>query len=86
MYHDPDLSQYSANSGNAINGKLQQLLKIFTHIPGADTIVAQEVAAMGRTKKTTPTKAVSTLVPATPKAKKRKVIKEEEEEEISEED
>lgn len=84
MYRDPALEAYSANSGNAINGKLQQLLRKFSGIPGAADIVAQEVADL-KNKKATPTKPAVTILPATPKSKRRKVAKEEEEE-LSEED
>jgi hypothetical protein len=50
-------------------------LKKFTSVPGAALIVAEEVAALSKVKKTTPGK-----VPATPISKKRKAAKEEEEE------
>jgi hypothetical protein len=85
MYRDPALQAYSANSGNAINGKLQQLLKKFSGISGAADIVAQEVAGL-KNKKTTPTKPAANKIPATPQSKRRKVAKEEdEEEELSQE-
>jgi hypothetical protein len=84
MYRDPALQAYSANFGNAINGKLQQVLKKFSGIAGAADIVAQEVADL-KNKKTTPTKPAANKAPATPKSKKRKVVKEKGEE-VSEED
>lgn len=84
MYRDPALQNYSANSGNAINGKLQQLLKKFNVVPGAATIVAEEVAALSKNKKTNPTKPRATTA-TTPKPKKRRIVKEETEDELSEE-
>ena len=83
MYRDPALQAYSANFGNAINGKLQQLLKKFSGIPGAADIIAQEVADL-KNKNTTPTKPAAGMVTSTPKSKKRKVVKVEEKELIDE--
>ena len=60
------------------------MLKKFAMVPGAATIVAEEVAALGKNRKTTPTKPTAGTIPGTPKSKKRKAVKEEEE--FSEED
>lgn len=55
-------------------------MKKFSTVPGAAAIVAEEVAALGKNRKTTPTKPTAGKMPGTPKPKKRKVVKEEEEE------
>jgi hypothetical protein len=71
IYKTPALDEFSGNSGNVINMKIQQLLKKFSNIPGAATIVAEEVAALTKTKKsTTPTKPKAK--PTTPKKRKVK--------------
>jgi hypothetical protein len=75
IYKTPALDEFSGNSGNIINVKLQQLLKKFNNIPGAATIVAEEVAALTKTKKSTsPTKPKAT----TPKKRKVKDVGESE--------
>ena len=61
------------------------MLKKFNMVPEAATIVTEEVAALGKNRKITPTKPTACKMPETPKSKKRKVVKEEEEE-ISRED
>lgn len=78
------MQAYSANFGNAINGKLQQLLKKFSGIPGAADIVAQEMADL-KNKKTTPTKPAAGMVTSTPKSKRKRAVRVEEEE-LSDED
>jgi hypothetical protein len=47
------------------------MLKKFATVPGAGTIVTEEVAALGKNRKTTPTKLNGIKIPTTPKAKKR---------------
>jgi hypothetical protein len=80
IYRTPALEPFSGHGCSAINAKLQQLLKKFTSVPGAATIVAEEVAALSKIKRTTPTKPTASKLPATPISKKRKAVKEEEEE------
>jgi hypothetical protein len=57
IYETPELQPWSNNGGSKINQKIQQLLKkLGSTIPGAAEIVAEEVAALTKTKKsTTPT-------------------------------
>jgi hypothetical protein len=77
FYAEPALSQWAGNGGSNINNKLQQLLRKFGNsIPGAAEVVKEEVAALSA-KKNTPTKPKG---PATPKAKKRRVVKSEDNE------
>jgi hypothetical protein len=56
------------------------MLKKFTTVPGAAAIVVEEVAALGKNRKTTPTKPNASKMRGSPKSKKRKVVKKEEEE------
>lgn len=75
LYAEPALHPWSPNGASKINVKIQQLLKRFeATVPGAAEVVKEEVAALS-SKKNTPTKPKE---PATPKAKKRKVVKSEE--------
>jgi hypothetical protein len=77
LYAEPALQPWSPNGASKINVKIQQLLKRFEGtVPGAAEVVKEEVAALS-TKKKPPTKPKS---PATPKGKKRKVVKSEDEE------
>jgi hypothetical protein len=55
------------------------MLKKFTTVPGAATIVTEEVAALGKNRKTTPTKPIASKMKSTHNSKKRKVVKKEEE-------
>lgn len=78
LYAEPGLDRWSKNGGSRINQKVQQLLKKFgTTIPVVADVVAEEVAALTKNKKITPTKPKATT-PKTSASKKRKVVKSEE--------
>lgn len=71
IYKTPELDAWSGNSGNLINARIQQLLKKMSNVANAAGIVAEEVAALGKAKKSTPTK------PKVTTPKKRKMAKDE---------
>lgn len=76
LYAEPGLHPWSPNGASKINNKMQQLLKRFEGtVPGAAEVVKEGVAALSA-KRNTPTKSDS----ATPKTKKRKVVKSEDDE------
>ena len=78
LYTEAGLEDWSSNRGSNINKKIQLLLKKFgAGIPGAADVVAEEVAALTKNKKVTPTKP-KTATPKTSASKKRKVVKSEE--------
>lgn len=47
----PELAKVSNNGGDRINKKLQQVLKSMAGSVGAEGMVAEELAKLGRTKK-----------------------------------
>lgn len=76
MYSNPELAPWSGNYGNLINGRIKQMLQRFAkNIPGAEQIVAEEVAKKSKGKSTSIKEKSS---PITPKKRKRQVVKEEE--------
>ena len=59
IYERPELVEVANNGGSRINQKAQQLLKTLAKsVPGAEDVVAEELAKLGRGKKT-PTKKAS---------------------------
>jgi hypothetical protein len=80
IYGNPSLADWSSNHGDKINKKLKQLLQKFGNlIPGAEDIVAEEVAKLSGGKKgATPKKAKLAAVEddgsTTPSPKKRKRV------------
>jgi hypothetical protein len=78
FYAIPELSNVANNRGDRINKKLQQVLKSMAAGVGAEGMVAEELAKLGRTKKAPGGGAGrGRASPATSKSKKQDRVKDE---------